>query len=169
MSNKTPTPVEEDDWPDNNNTINFNPSTKCNIITDNTPPDTPPHSVIKNESTQLPPPPPTTITTTTVTQEQQSSSSITTSTSTQQQQSPKTDIKIESTNSIPLNTSTESIDSNIGETPQVLSLKTLSGNQVKSIIVSTLPTQRISIKSGTKSRLSQMTESQIIDIIKQYL
>lgn len=161
MSNKTPTPVEEDDWPDNNNTINFNPSTKCNIITDNTPPDTPPHSVIKNESTQLPPPPPTTITTTTVTQEQQSS--------TQQQQSPKTDIKIESTNSIPLNTSTESIDSNIGETPQVLSLKTLSGNQVKSIIVSTLPTQRISIKSGTKSRLSQMTESQIIDIIKQYL
>lgn len=154
MSNKTPTPVEEDDWPDNNNTINFNPSTKCNIITDNTPPDTPPHSVIKNESTQLPPPTTTTITTTTVTQ---------------QQQSPKTDIKIESTNSIPLNTSTESIDSNIGETPQVLSLKTLSGNQVKSIIVSTLPTQRISIKSGTKSRLSQMTESQIIDIIKQYL
>lgn len=154
MSNKTPTPVEEDDWPDNNNTINFNPSTKCNIITDNTPPDTPPHSVIKNESTQLPPPTTTTITTTTVTQ---------------QQQSPKTDIKIESTNSIPLITSTESIDSNIGETPQVLSLKTLSGNQVKSIIVSTLPTQRISIKSGTKSRLSQMTESQIIDIIKQYL
>lgn len=154
MSNKTPTPVEEDDWPDNNNTINFNPSTKCNIITDNTPPDTPPHSVIKNESTQLPPPTTTTITATTVTQ---------------QQQSPKTDIKIESTNSIPLNTSTESIDSNIGETPQVLSLKTLSGNQVKSIIVSTLPTQRISIKSGTKSRLSQMTESQIIDIIKQYL
>lgn len=176
MSNKTPkTPTEEEEsWcseNSNNNSgnINFDPSTKCNIKMENSPPNTHTNTNTNTTENNTQTTPTTVETTEKEEEEEQQQQPTAAATTSPSKEENKTENKENSSSSSSTtNNLTTNAISESNNTPQNLSLKTLSGNQVKSIIINTLPTQRISIKSGTKSRLNQMTESQVINIIKQY-